>query len=268
MNKLTDLFNWQRFIRVFINDLYLLQGRRIAFTSLGLIAIGIMVYFLSASQPPDVPQQFAFGMFAALLGFGGLIFTSMIFNDMHHPLERFQYLMLPCSNLERFVSRYLITAPLFIVYATLLYKVFEFVANFLIEIVYETPGIPPLDIGSERTRYLFIGYLALHVFSFTGAIWFRSYAFIKTQVAGLMFWLAWIALMAVTIRILYWDSFIGLFEINPEGPFPNIVFDAEYFFDAEEKLRPWVKVATAAFLGWFLFLAYLGLDEHEVQDGL
>ena len=269
MSKFIDLFNWQRFIRVFINDLFLLQGRRVAFTSLGLMGLGIMVYLLSANnEPNDETQGLAFGMFAALLGFGGQVFTSMIFNDMHHPLERYHYLMLPCSNLERFVSRYLITAPLFVVYAIVLYKVFETAANFLIENLTDAQGIPPLDLTARPTQLLILGYFGLHVFSYTGAIWFRSYAFIKTQVAGLLFWMACLAVMFLSIRILYWDSFISLFELNPQGPFPDIEFGPEYFVDEDGNFLLWVKLTTIAFLGWFLFLAYLGLEEHEVQDGL
>jgi hypothetical protein len=268
MNKIAEIFSWPRFVRVFINDLFLLQARRVAFTSLGLVGVGILVYLLSAGADPDEAQDLAFGMFAALLGFGGMVFTSMIFNDMHHPLERFQYLMLPCSNLERFVSRYLITAPLFVVYAIVLYKVFEAVANFLIEALTEAQGIAPLDLSAEPTQMLIWAYFAMHVFGYAGAIWFRSYSFIKTQVAGMVFWMACGAVMFLSIRILYWDSFIGLFELNPEGPFPNIEFGPENFVDEDDNFLPWVKVGGVAFLGWFLFLAYMGLDEHEVQDGL
>ncbi len=268
MSKFTDVFSGQRFVRVFINDLYLLQARRVAFTSLGLVGVGILVYLLGANAEPTEGQGLAFGMFAALLGFGGMVFTSMIFNDMHHPLERYQYLMLPCSNLERFVSRYLITAPLFVVYAIVLYKVFEAVANFLIEALTEAQGIAPLDLSAESTHMLILGYFAMHVFGYAGAIWFRSYSFIKTQVAGMLFWMACMALMMLSIRIIYWDSFISLFQLNPEGPFPSIELGPENFFDRDGNFLPWVKVASVAFLAWFLFLAYMGLDEHEVQDGL
>jgi hypothetical protein len=176
--------------------------------------------------------------------------------------------MLPCSNLERFVSRYLITAPLFIVYAVILFKVFEVVANFLNMNLFDVAEIPPLDLGAERTQYLLLAYFAMHVFSYAGAIWFRSYAFIKTQVAGMLFWMACTAVMMLSIRILYWDSFIGLFEFDPQMSPPNISFGPEYFLDEEGNMQLWLKLTSMAFLGWFLFLAYMGLDEHEVQDGL
>jgi hypothetical protein len=269
MNKATNIFNWHRFLRVLTNDLMLLQARRIGFASLGFAAIGLVVYLSNITEVPEANQGLAIALFAALLIGGGHIFTSMIFNDMHHPLERFHYLMLPCSNLERFVSRYLITAPLFIVYAIVLYKVFETIANFLIVILFDDAStIPLLDFSLAQTQNLIVAYFALHVFSYTGAIWFRSYAFIKTQVAGMVFWMACGAVMFLAVRIIYWDSFISLFELNPEGPFPNIVFGSESFFDDQDNPRPWAKVAAVAFLGWFLFLAYLGLKEHEVQDGL
>lgn len=268
MNKSFDIFNWQRFARVFLNDVMLLQARRMAFASLGLAGIGIIVYLSTASESPDANVNVALILFGILLAGGGQIFTSMIYNDMHHPLERFQYLMLPCSNLERFISRYLITAPLYLVYAIVLFKLFEVIANFTITVMFDAAPVPVLDLGSEDARRIMLGYFASHVFVYWAAIWFRSYALIKLMAASFLFWMACMALMALTIRILYWNSFISLFELNPAGPFPNIHFGPEYFVDAEGNFLAWTKVATLAILGWVLFLAYLGLKEHEVQDGL
>jgi hypothetical protein len=268
MNKSFDIFNWQRFVRVFLNDLMLLQARRMAFASLGLAGMGILVYLAAAGEAAEGDVEVALTLFSVLLIGGGQIFTSMIYNDMHHPLERFQYLMLPCANLERFISRYLITAPLYLVYAVVLYKVFEVVANFALAVLFEAPPIPALDIGSEEARRIMLGYFASHVFVYCAAIWFRSYALIKLMAASFLFWMACAALMFLTIRILYWDSFISLFELNPDGPFPNIEFGPESFVDREGNFLVWAKVTVLAFLGWILFLAYLGLKEHEVQDGL
>ena len=59
---------------------------------------------------------------------GGLICTSTIFADLHHPLQRFHYLTLPCSNLERFLSRYLLSAPLYYLYVLVAYAILDWVA--------------------------------------------------------------------------------------------------------------------------------------------
>jgi hypothetical protein len=266
MNKSFDIFNWQRFVRVFLNDLTLLQARRIGFATLGLVGIGLIAYLSNASEAPGANQEVALVTFAILLIGGGQIFTSVIFNDMHHPLERFQYLMLPCSNLERFVSRYLITAPLYLVYAIVLFKVFEFVANFAIVALFDVPAVPVLDLGAERAQSVMVGYVATHVFVYAAAIWFRSYALIKLWATSSVLWIICGVLAFLAVRIFYWDSFISFFEMNPAGPYPNI--DAQFMFDERGTPTTWVKALFGAFLVWVMFLAYLGLKEHEVQDGL
>lgn len=266
MRKLLDIFNWQRFVRVFLNDLMLLQARRVGFASLGLIGIGMIVFLTNASETSAESSEASLVLFGTFLLGGGHIFTSMIFSDMHHPLERFHYLMLPCSNLERFVSRYLITAPLYFIYAVVLYKLFEAFANFTINILFEEGNaMLPLDLGSEEVARITSAWFASHVFMYCAAIWFRSYALFKLMATNVLFFTLCGIVSFLAVRIFYYESFISFFELNPNGPFPNIEFNP---FNADGTVKGWIQALILAFLGWVLFLAYLGLDEHEVQDGL
>lgn len=264
MSKAMEIFNLQRFIRVFVNDLLLLQMRRIGFASLALMAVGTLIYAIGVGNNPVPSPETPVILFGILLLGGGQIFTSMIFNDMHHPLERFHYLMLPCSNLERLVSRYLITGPLYFIYAHVLYRVFEIFANMVCALFWDGVTVPLLDTVSEAGQHLTLAYFIIHVFVYTGAIWFRSFSLIKTWVAGFVFWGMFGIVGFLAIRIIYWDSFISLFEINPEGPFIN---GAALTF-GEDGILWYHKLLLTAFLVWVLFLAYKGLEEHEVQDGL
>lgn len=256
-------FQYSRFQRALINDLLLLDVRRILVASLGLMVIGCLLYLAntSAADQSD-PTPVASVLFLVLLHCGGAIVTSMIFNDMHHPLERFHYLTLPISNLERFLSRYLITAPLFVLYAIALYLVFEVLANQLCLLLSERT-VPPLDLGSEMVHVGIRDYFFVHVFVFAGAIWFRSYALIKTLFASFVFFALLGVVSFVALRIVYWDSFISLFQMNPDGPYVNI--ELGNFGNGSAWYQ---KLLFAAFLLWTLFLAFLGLKEHEVQDGL
>lgn len=260
---MNDIFDVRRFLHVLVNDLKLLQARRIAFASLGLAGIGMLMYLL-ATLPEESPGEVAATLFSVLLLGGGAIFTSMIYNDMHDPLERFHYLMLPCSNLERFLSRYLITAPLFVLYAIVLYSVFEPAANFLCAQLRDGRTVAPLDLDSPLLRGAIVGYFVLHVFIYTGAIWFRSYALMKTLFASFVLWASLGTAFFLALRLFYLDSFISLFETNPAGPY----FNFEYLHLDSENPQWYYRLLLWAFLLWILFLAYLGLKEHEVRDGL
>lgn len=259
-----NYFDMSRFFRVLGNDLVLLELRRILFASVGLMAIGVLIYLTNVNAPANEDDPIAGALFGALLLGGGMIFTSMIFNDMHHPLERFHYLTLPCSNLERFLSRYLITAPLYLVYSIVLFSVFEVLANLVCSILQDGATVPLLNLGSDQVRALMLAYFICHVFVFTGAVWFRSYALIKTLFASFVFWSAFGVVAFVAMRIIYWESFMSFFQMNPEGPYPNYAS----LQIGEDGWMWYHKLLLTAFLLWTLFLAFLGLKEHEVQDGL
>src|SRR5688572_7721339 len=115
-------FSWPRFQRVFANDL-LQQWRKIWIGTLALAGSGLVAYLTNVDPQAAVRPTLYEALFpTALLG-GGLIFASTIFADLHHPLRRFHYLTLPCSNLERFLSRYLLTGPIFYLYVLAAYAI-------------------------------------------------------------------------------------------------------------------------------------------------
>jgi hypothetical protein len=262
-----NLFAPQRFLRVFVNDLILLRGRRIAMVTLALMGLGLLVYFLSFSAASAAPnaQPLWILLFPVLLLGAGLVFTSVIYGDMHHPLERFHYLTLPCSNLERFISRYLITAPLFYLYALVFYFVLDFVARALMSALFELT-LPPFDLGNQFVREFSIIYFAAHAVMYTGAIYFRSYALIRTGASLFGLWLGCIALMFVSVRILYADQFVSFLQPKPEF---YIDIQPPAFFRAMEDGWEWThKLLAFALVVWVLFLGYLGLRHYEVKDGL
>ncbi len=264
-----NTFNFQRFLRVIGNDLLLLNGRRVAMITLALMGLGLLYYVTNvatASDPGQEPMSHA--MFPILLLLGGSIFTSMIYADLHHPLERFHYLTLPVSNLERFLSRYLITAPFYYVYAVVVFYVFELIAAAVIAAGWDLTFVP-MDLGNDFMKMVSIGYFASHALMYTGAIYFRSYAFIRTQASLAGLWLACIVMAGGTIRLLYWDMFepFTFFEIKPEAE-GNVNIGLPAFLDVESGWTLLHKAIATAVLAWVLFLGYLGLRHHEVQDGL
>ncbi len=101
---------------------------------------------------------------------------------MHHPLERYQYLMLPCSNIERFLSRYLLTGPLYLLYVILAFSGIDWLGNQLT--AWWIGARQPLFSPFTALSLLLIRiYLLAHIVMLTGAICFRSHALIKTALS-------------------------------------------------------------------------------------
>ena len=118
-----DMFDMQRFSRLLVIELSN-YWKKVGLASGLVFALMMFIY----SDLSDEAKTFSVGIFFIYIVVGGAIFTSVIFSDMHHPLERFQFLTLPCSQVERFASKYLVTGPLFLVYGLVLSWLFVLVA--------------------------------------------------------------------------------------------------------------------------------------------
>ena len=248
-------FHWPRFLRLLCNDL-LHQWRKIWIATLALAGTGLIIYLTNLNpQTAGRPELYRVLFPAALIG-GGLIFTSTIFADLHHSLQRVHFLTLPCSNLERFLSRYLLSAPLYYLYVLMVYAVFDRVAALIADVAMDTSAAAFVPFEPQILQ-LTLAYFGLHALMFGGAIYFRSHALIKTLLAVVLIWSGLVLTQLVALRIFYWTYFTTLLPVESAAPTPAFV------------PGPTVMVAAGLLLSlWVLFIAYQCLREHEVQREL
>lgn len=247
-------FSVTRFRRLLANDL---QNaiRPLAMVSLAALCAVALLYFLTMHTEADGRSPLRTVLFGIFLFGAGLIYTSIIFSDLHHSTERYRYLMLPCSNAERFLSRYLLTGPLFLLYAIVAFFIMDRVGDAV-----SSAPVPPFSPLDFAPRWNIIGYLLSHVLYFTGAIFFRSFSLIKTAVTLALLEVSVLAVGYLSLRIFYPNAFSGLQFNNTE----KIQLPLVPLFST-----PWMNiVAIGVFAAWILFVAYRCLCEHEVQDEL
>jgi hypothetical protein len=198
-------------------------------------------------------------IFAGHLMIVGLVATSMSFRDMHHPLERYRYLMLPISNLERYLGRYLLTGPLFVVFMLVAFTLMDAAGNLVTHLLLDVTE-PRFDQFSPLTGYLICAYLGCHALMFTGAIAFRSYALIKTVLTVLGVQFSTMVAAYLAARVFYHDAFVW----TRFAPVKSAKFMLAPWFDAS-----WMNISVGVlFAVWILYVAYRCLKAHEVQDGL
>ena len=245
-------FDGSRFRRLFCNDL-LQQWKKIWIATLAVVGLGLVAY-LTNLNPPNVakPELYAV-LFPIVLLVGGLIFTSTIFADLHHPLQRFQYLTLPCSNLERFLSRYLLSAPLYYLYVLVVYAVFDWVAALT---AHALTGRSAAAFAPFEPRILLftLDYFGLHALMFGGAIYFRSHALIKTWLSVVLIGFGLVAVQFLAVAILFWSYFTSLLPLKLTAPIRLVSVPL-----------PVIVVGAVLLYLWVLFIAYVCLREHEVQ---
>jgi hypothetical protein len=248
-------FNATRFVRVFSNDL-LQQWRKLWISTLAFVGIALICY-LTNLDPHTVQEPAIYvALFSAALLAGGLVLTSTIFADLHDPLQNAQYLTLPCSNLERFVSRYLLTGPLYYLYALIAYAVFDWVAGQIAEALVGKRGAPFAPFSPQMLDVT-LWYFGLHALAFGGAIYFRSYALVKTALSAVLIGAGLLLIYVIALRLIFWDHFTTLL--------PNESAVRINFFEPPV-VALWAGLALL--YAWVLFIAYQCLREHEVQREL
>jgi hypothetical protein len=252
-------FNLSRFRRLLANDV--LRGTRVVvLASAALLCVTCIVYvaiFQPGRIPADPPASvLLFGLY--LLG-GGLLLTSEIFRDMHHPLERYHYLMLPVSNTERFLSRYLMTGPLLVAYLVVAFAVMDWTGNQLAAWLKEASA-PSFSPASGEIVLLIRVYLYVHLLAFLGAIVFRSMNLLKTALSLVLLACSVGAVAYVATRVFYFDAF----EWGRLQAVKDIHMRLMPAFEAS-----WVNWAVdLGFSAWLLYVSYRCLKAHEVQNGL
>jgi hypothetical protein len=250
-----NAFNVSRFGRVFSNDL-LQQWRKVWISTLAFAGVALICYLMNLN-PHDVEEPTLYvPLFSAALLAGGLVLTSMIFADLHHPLQNAQYLTLPCSNLERFASRYLLTGPVYYVYALAAYAVFDWAAGQVAAALTGKRGAVFAPFSPEMLTVT-LWYIGLHALTFGGAIYFRSYALVKTALSLVLIGVGLLLVYVIALRLIFWGHFTTLL--------PNESAVRINFFEPPP-VALWIG-ATLFYL-WVLFIAYLCLREHEVQREL
>lgn len=175
-------FSFKRVFHLILNDLRLTQ-KAILLATLTVVLFCIVLPFSVTTR---------FTAYYLILFVGGFIVTSMTFTKMRSSQRAYQFLMLPCSNLERFISKWLITSVGYALGALVLYYIFSILGTLTDLLIFKV-RIGPVNIFQYEVWHNIANYIILQTFVFLGAVYFQKYALIKTAfVAGCLYLLFFI----------------------------------------------------------------------------
>ena len=194
------------------------------------------------------------GLFPAVMGIGGILFTSSLFTDLHDKARAHGYLTLPVSTLERWAVRLLLSTIAVAAAAMAGYFLVTLLGAGVSELIWgRSHGVfvPGADAWRAVLSYLVTSSLFLF-----GAVYFRRWHAFKVVLAtsGLLLaltllaaGLAWLLFPAVFAAF---DRDVDLMEISP--PLAEAV-------ELGAKIFYWGVMGPL-----FWFLTYLRLREAEV----
>ncbi len=118
-------------------------------------------------------------LYTFILYIGGFIMTSRAFKELHDPELAYHYLTLPCSNLERFLSKWFITSigyALGLIGLAYLYNLGHITIGF--GLFRHAPNLlTAFDLSLWQS---ITNYMILHSIVFLGAVVFKRYCLLKS----------------------------------------------------------------------------------------
>ena len=185
---------------------------------------------------------------------GGFILSSLAFNDLGTPLKRYNYLTLPASTFEKFLSMWLLTPLGWIIIFTFLFIIYSFFANTIGSLFFRNVtfiGFTPLaKIPFEGIKY----YIAIQGIFLVGAVNFRGFAFLKT--------LFTIMIIALVGGIIFYIFMIDIANSNMECTMEKCNPMQEPKYREVWQIIQWLFWWVMAPLSWVL--TYIGLKDQEV----
>jgi len=110
---------------------------------------------------------------------GGLLLTSRIFKELHDPVKGYAWLLLPASNMEKVLSRILLTTIIYIVGSLIAYLLFSLVSEGLNLVVLGRRHFlfNPFD---PVILYCTLTYISIQAPFLIGAVYFQKHVLSKT----------------------------------------------------------------------------------------
>ncbi|MGF6845990.1 hypothetical protein QFZ51_001225 [Chitinophaga sp. W3I9] len=192
-NNVFNVRRMQLYLQKHFTDHYRFYG-------MGMLAVfglmtGIALLTILVAREPFRQTSDIVGFYYAGMFFCGLLFTSRAFNELGSKEKGVDFLMLPASQFEKFITLFLVTGIGYLLfYHISCYLSFKIIES--VQLAAFGRGIVNnyafLDDPKEKV-YIYYGYIILHAAFLLGATYFHKYSFIKTVlsifVLGFALWL-------------------------------------------------------------------------------
>jgi hypothetical protein len=192
--------------------------------------------------------------YAASMMIGGFILSSLAFADLTNSLKRSNYLMLPASTLEKFLSMWLLTSLGWIVLYTLTFWIYTLLVNPIAALLFHNMTFQPFEPLGEFSISVIQYYFVLQGIFLVAATHFKGYVFAKTVFAFVLFLLV----TGIVAYFIMRNSFL----VNHECSAGRCEILDSMLLHTGWLIMKWMFWWVLAPLCWII--TYLGLKEKEV----
>lgn len=212
---MNNTFDFNRFSLLLKKELW--SGNKKSIIVAGAVFGFLILYALLMIYNKGPMYQFInWNLFPMVLFGGGLIFTSAIFHEFNDKMGTHHYLSLPASTFEKFLSKWLITAILFPIVASVLFWVYTKIGDAFYLNYYPGTDYIPWELTDWWSIFFLKIYIVYQSTFLIGGIVFQKYTFFKTSIVHWIISLASVIIGAILFRIIFANQFEGLFSINQD----------------------------------------------------
>jgi hypothetical protein len=234
-------------IYLLLRQLLFLKRHAIVYISLALI--GVLTIISAMDAATGIRPQFYQGSFLPVLYFCGMILTGRTFRDIHDPIKGPAFLLLPASNLEKFISRLAAATIVYAIGMTLLYTILSLISEGLNLLLFGVrhPLFNPLDSG------ILIGCAVFFVIQapfLLGAIYFKKHTLSKTILSVCIYIIMLLLVCLLGVKLFfggYTDGFSPALDLVNR-------LQAFSFTRISSRLDQIVTIAK-----WALYIGFWGL---------
>ncbi len=252
----TEIFSFKRFA-LLLNRQKVLMAKTWLIAMISVISFVFLVALLQLIFTQGYNWYntlFSYGFFSFFVM--GCVFASMAFSEMGTYAKSFQYICLPASPLEKFLSAWFISFVVFIIAAILLLTVASLILALISVMLFSQEFVFFNLLAQNYSANLLLLFFGYHSIYFLGAVWFKKAAFFKTLLTSIV-WGFIIIISFVFLFIIIVKPFSLLADPNvhvSDSLFANIGEDMR-FFNSSIPL-----IMQSVFL---LFIAWIRFNERE-----
>lgn len=237
-------------------DLYMNKKSALIFSG---VLVGLLSLFGSIAKMDQsgADPEFHTMWYGTFFFIFGIFQTGGVYTEFAQPATRQDYLLLPASHLEKWVSRWFRTLPFYIIGFTVIYWIASWVMNIICLVAFGEIYLSFQPFQQNIFDFWQI-YIVIHAVFMIGAIQFNKTATMKTALT------LFILLFSVSIigGAVAWILFQNIAE-------SGMVVEPSFSFNLSEHTNYWLG-KTGQILLWlilvplFWWISYLKLNEKEV----
>lgn len=120
-------------------------------------------------------------LYISIILLGSTLFSNSIFTEFRQPTKRISYLSLPSSTFEKWLSKWILAFPVYLIISILIICITYFSVAYAIESTWsECRFIPLSNTFSKSFKFILLATLVYQSFAFILGILFNKYAVLKS----------------------------------------------------------------------------------------